>query len=161
VALQKFFWQNIVCRFGIPREITVDNGKQFDCSTFREFCFQLGKKLCFASVYHPQSNGAVERSNGIISACIKKNITEETKGKWVDELPKVIWSYNTTESRATKFTPLKLLYCKEVMTPEELCHRSYRTENPDEDVKPTIDIIEAVKTQAGINLVKYQEETRR
>ncbi|RLN03995.1 prpol [Panicum miliaceum] len=23
-ALQKFFWQNIVCRFGVPREITLD-----------------------------------------------------------------------------------------------------------------------------------------
>jgi hypothetical protein len=27
---QKFFWQNIVCRFGVPSELTVDNGKQFD-----------------------------------------------------------------------------------------------------------------------------------
>ena len=26
-ALQKFFWQNIVCRFGVPKEVTVDNGK--------------------------------------------------------------------------------------------------------------------------------------
>jgi hypothetical protein len=24
---QKFFWQNIVCRFGVPFELTVDNGK--------------------------------------------------------------------------------------------------------------------------------------
>jgi hypothetical protein len=24
---QKFFWQNIVCRFGVPSELTVDNGK--------------------------------------------------------------------------------------------------------------------------------------
>ena len=37
-TLQKFFWQNIVCRFGVPRELIVDNGKQFDCTTFREFC---------------------------------------------------------------------------------------------------------------------------
>jgi hypothetical protein len=26
-TIQKFFWQNIVCRFGVPRELTVDNGK--------------------------------------------------------------------------------------------------------------------------------------
>jgi hypothetical protein len=24
-TIQKFFWQNIVCRFGVPRELTVDN----------------------------------------------------------------------------------------------------------------------------------------
>jgi len=119
-ALQKFFWQNIVCRFGVPKEVTVDNGKQFDCATFREFTTQLGTNLCFASVYHPQSNGAVERANGIIFAGIKKNITELPKGKWADELPRVIWSHNTTESRTTKFTPFKFLYGEEAVTPEEI-----------------------------------------
>jgi len=89
-ALQKFFWQNIVYRFGVLNEVTVDNGKQFDCTTFREFCSKLGTKLCFASVYHPQSNEAFERANGIIFTGIKKNITEQPKGKWVDELPKVV-----------------------------------------------------------------------
>ena len=47
------------------------------------------------------------------------------------------------------------------MTPEELRHESYKTESPDEDIKPTIDTIEAIKTQAAINLDRYQEETRR
>jgi transposase InsO family protein len=157
-TLQKFFWQNIVCRFGVPKEITIDNGKQFDYTTFREFCQNLGTKLCFASVYHPQSNGAVERANGIIFSGIKKNITEQPKGKWVDELPKLIWSHNIIESRATKFTPFKLLYGEEAMTPEELRQGSYRTEPSDEDIKPTI---ETIKTQAAINLGRYQEETRR
>jgi hypothetical protein len=26
-TIQKFFWQNIINRFGVPRELTVDNGK--------------------------------------------------------------------------------------------------------------------------------------
>jgi transposase InsO family protein len=61
---QKFFWQNIVCRFRVPSELTVDNGKQFDNQDFKDFCFSIGTKLAFASVYHPQSNGVVERANG-------------------------------------------------------------------------------------------------
>jgi len=47
------------------------------------------------------------------------------------------------------------------MTPEELRHGSYRTEAPDEDINPTIDAIETIKTQAAINLGRCQEETRR
>jgi hypothetical protein len=35
--IQKFFWQNIIFRFGVPRELAVDNGKQFDCYTFKEY----------------------------------------------------------------------------------------------------------------------------
>jgi transposase InsO family protein len=85
-ALQKFFWQNIIRRFGVPKEVIVDNGKKIDCATFRAFCDQLGMKLCFASAYHLQSNGAVELANGTIFTSIKKNITEQPKGKWVDEL---------------------------------------------------------------------------
>ena len=26
-TVKKFFWQNIICRFGVPRTLTVDNGK--------------------------------------------------------------------------------------------------------------------------------------
>ena len=121
--------------------------------------------LCFTSVYHPQSNGAVERANGIIFVGIKKNITELPKGKWADELPRVIWSHNTTESRATKFTPFKLLYGEEAVTPEEIKLKSWRTiegaNTIEEDIKPSIDTIEAGKMQAAINLRKYQEETQR
>jgi transposase InsO family protein len=73
--IQKFFWQSIICRFGVPYEVTVDNGKQFDSIDFRRFCFNLGTKLCFASVYHPEFNGAVERAKGIIFTGSKKNLT--------------------------------------------------------------------------------------
>jgi len=37
-TIQKFFWQNIICRFGVPMILTVDNGTQFDAASFREFC---------------------------------------------------------------------------------------------------------------------------
>ena len=57
----------------------------------------------------------------------KKNITELPNGKWADELPRVIWSHNTTESRTTKFTPFKLLYGEEAVTLEEIKLKSWRT----------------------------------
>ena len=36
-TVKKFFWQNIICRFGVPRTLIVDNGKQFDLDKFKEF----------------------------------------------------------------------------------------------------------------------------
>jgi ribonuclease HI len=65
-TVHKFFWQNIICRFGVPKAITVDNGTHFDAKTFKTFCSQIGTKIHFASVRHPESNGLVERANGII-----------------------------------------------------------------------------------------------
>ena len=35
--VQNFVWKNIVCRFGIPRTIISNNGRQFDSQAFRSF----------------------------------------------------------------------------------------------------------------------------
>jgi hypothetical protein len=52
-------------------------------------------------VRHPESNGLVERANGIIITGIMK---------WPEKLIKVVWSHNTIVSRSTGFTPFKLLF---------------------------------------------------
>jgi hypothetical protein len=44
VGLKRFFWQNIICHFGVPRKLTVDNAKQFDFHIFKDFCHQMGVK---------------------------------------------------------------------------------------------------------------------
>jgi transposase InsO family protein len=163
-TIQKFFWQNIICRFRVPRELTVDNGKQFDCYTFKEYCKSLGTHAKLSSVYHPQSNGAVERANGLIFSGIKKCLFDQKKGKCVDELPKVIWSHNTTVSRATCFTPFRLLFGTEAMTPEEIKNESMRVlkakEIEEVDLKVEKDMIELTILEAAENIEKYQKETK-
>jgi transposase InsO family protein len=52
----------------------VDNRTQFDAEAFKEFCDQIGTKIHFASVRHLESNGLVERANGIIMTGIMKLI---------------------------------------------------------------------------------------
>jgi transposase InsO family protein len=133
VTVQKFFWQNIVCRFGVPKAITVDNRIQFDAETFKDFCDQIGTKIHFASVRHPESNELVERANGIIMTGIMKLIFNQPRGKCPDELIKVVWSHNTTISRSTGFTPFKLLFGVEAITPEEAKSGSIRTVASAED----------------------------
>ena len=160
VTVQKFFWQNIVCRFGVPKAITVDNGTQFDAEAFKNFCDQIGTKIHFASVRHPESNGLVERANGIIMTGIMKLIFNQPRGKWPDELIKVVWSHNTTASRSTGFTPFKLLFGDEVITPEEAKTGSIRTiaSIEEADYQVTKDTIEETRLQAIEHIDKYQAE---
>jgi transposase InsO family protein len=162
VTVQKFFWQNIVCRFGVPKAITVDNGTQFDAEAFKEFCEQIGTKIHFASVRHPESNGLVERANGIIMTVIIKLIFNQPRGKWLDELIKVVWSHNTIVSRSTGFTPFKLLFGDEAITPEEAKAGSIRTvawAEDEDDYSVAKDGIEGIRLQAVENVNKYQAET--
>jgi transposase InsO family protein len=117
----------------VPKAITVDNGTQFDAKTFKDFCDQIGTKIHFASVRHLESNGLVERANGIIMTGIMKPIFNQPRGKWPDELIKVVWSHNTTVSRSTGFTPFKILFGDEAITPEEAKAGSIRTAASAED----------------------------
>jgi hypothetical protein len=75
----------------------------------------------------------------------------------VDELPKVVWSHNTSETRATKFTPFKLLYGTEAMSPEELKNQSLRATSAPEgnESLEESDLIELDILQAASNLCKY------
>jgi hypothetical protein len=147
----------------IPSELTVDNGKQFDSQDFRDFCFFIGTKLAFASVYHPQSNGVVERANGKIFTAIKKMLLDDKKGKWPDLLPEAVWALNTTECRATGFTPFRLLYGSEAMTPQEIKHGSPWTSAsavPDVDEPTSKDLIDGDRVFALQALNKNQAQTK-
>jgi hypothetical protein len=161
-TIQKFFWQNIVCRFGVLKAITVDNGTQFDAETFKTFCDQIGTKIHFASVRHPESNGLVERANEIIITGIMKSIFNQPKGKCRDELIKVVWNHNTVVSRSIGSTPFKLLFGDEAITPEEARRGSIRTMASTEDeegYKITKDTIEGTRLQEVDHINRYQAET--
>jgi transposase len=95
----------------------VDNTKQLNFHIFKDFSHQMGVEAAFALVHNPQSNGVVERANALVFSVIKKILEDQLKGKWVKELTRVVWSHNTSISTATNFTPFKLLYGEEPVTP--------------------------------------------
>jgi hypothetical protein len=89
---------------------------------------------------------------------------DQKKRKWVDELPRVIWSHNTTVSRTTGFTPFCLLFGTEAMTPGEIKNESMRVlkakEVEEVDQKVEKDMIELTILEATENINKYQKETK-
>lgn len=162
-TLISFVWQRIICRFIVPAYITVDNGKQFDSTEFRNFCAKLGIKLSFASVNHPESNGAIERANGEIFGTISKCLDNAKKGKWAQELVTAVWGHNVSQTRTTGFTPFRLLYGEEAVTPEELKLGLFRTEvAATTPMQWFVDLktAELRKIQAAESLDKYHQETK-
>ena len=106
----------------------------------------------------------MERANGIILTGISKKLVGLPKGKWVDELTNVLWSNNTSVSRAMGFTPFKLLYGEEAMTPEEIRHKSLRaikSEAEEQDELLDKEIVESVRLEAVHIIQRYQSETKK
>src|SRR4051812_7536019 len=49
------FIKSIIFRFGVPHNIITDNGTNFTVEEFQNFCEELGIKINYASVAHPQA----------------------------------------------------------------------------------------------------------
>jgi len=68
------FLRSIVLRFGVPHRILSNNGTQFTSKKFENFCERHTIKHYRSSIYHPMTNGQVERANRIILQGIKARI---------------------------------------------------------------------------------------
>jgi transposase InsO family protein len=130
------FIKDIMYRFGIPNNIICNNRTQFTVREFKDFCVDSRIKINYASVSHPQSNGQVECSNGMILQGLKPKIFYRLKSsaeKWVKELPSVLWALRTTPSHATGHTPFLLVYGLEAVLPTDVEHKSFRVQQFNEE----------------------------
>ncbi|VFQ67186.1 unnamed protein product [Cuscuta campestris] len=123
----KFVSNNILSRYGVPKQITTDNGTQFEARDFNELLQGWKIKHTYSSVAYPQGNGQVENANRTIMDGIKKRL-ESYKGAWVDQLPDVLWAYRTTPRRATGETPFSMCYGLEARAPSEVFVPTWREE---------------------------------
>ena len=147
-----FAWRCIVCRFRIPRVLVLDNGKQFDNDSFRDFCSQLGIRNHYSSPTHPQANGQVEVTNRSLLKIIKTRL-ERAKGIWPKELPSILWAYWTTARMSTGETPFRLTYESEAVIPAEVRLTSYRVHNHDENkndeaIHLQLDLVDEIRATA-------------
>ena len=117
--IRSFVQRNKICRFGIPRILVSDNGKQFDNSAFRGFCSKLGIKNHYSLPAHPQANGQVKVVNLSLLKIIKTRL-EGAKGIWPDELPSILWAYRATARTPTGETSFRLAYGSDAVIPAEV-----------------------------------------
>jgi hypothetical protein len=57
------FVRNVILNYGIPAEVVTDQGSNFMSDVFKRICklFKI-EKIC-TTAYHPESNGALERTH--------------------------------------------------------------------------------------------------
>lgn len=163
--MKRFVWQNVVTRFGVPKILIFDNGTQFDGRLFRGFCEDLKIEFYNSTLAYPQSNGQAEASNKTILDGLKKQL-EKAKGKWVEELPSVLWAYRTTPRRSTGETPFALAYDIEAVIPLEVGMPTLRSESfePElnaEAIALELDLVEKRREKALIHVAAYQQELSR
>nr|XP_023880540.1 uncharacterized protein LOC111992920 [Quercus suber] len=141
-----YYWPNMqadakayvkVCdqcqRFGVPKVLVSDNGRQFDNALFKDFCTHFGIQNHYSSPAHPQANGQAEVANRSL----------------------------TTARTPTGETPFKLAYGAEAVIPAEVhmaSHRvaTYQDEDNEEQLRLDLDLIDEVRTDAEQRMARYK-----
>lgn len=123
-TISKQFVENFICDFGIPRTIVTDQGKDFTSDLLKNVSKLLKIKQINCSAYHPQSNGALERSHATLADYLKHYINNN-QTDWDDWLKFGMFSYNTTIHTSTKFSPFELVFGYKANLPSSI------TNNPD------------------------------
>ena len=154
VDVKRFIWKNIVTRFRVPHVLILDNDLQFDSKMFRRYCGELGITNRYSTPTYPQGNGQAEAVNKVIVNGLKKRL-DDAKGKWVEELPHVLWTYRTTPRSSTGETPFSMTYGAEAVIPLETGFptsriSSFNPSDNDEQLKKSLDLIEEKRENAMV-----------
>ncbi|XP_057532826.1 uncharacterized protein LOC130810705 [Amaranthus tricolor] len=133
---KKFIWKHIITRFGLLIVLTMDNGKQFDCNTSKEYLNDFKINVAYSS------------------------------GRWSEVLYDVLWSLRTTSKEATGQTPFRLVHGKEALLPVEIGVPTLRTqcyeENENQELRLLdLELIEEVREEAALKMAAYQNRVAR
>ena len=91
-------------------------------------------------------------------------ILEEVKGKWVDELPRVLWAYQTKSRWITRATPFVLAYEMEVIIPTKIEMPIAKTAKQDqmdndEELRRQLDWVDELQEDVTIQIASYHQRT--
>ena len=96
-------------RVGIPEEILTDQGTPFMSRIMKDLCKLMKIKQLSTSVYHPQTDGLVERFNRTLKQMLKK-VMEADGRNWDQLLPYLMFSIREVPQSSTGHSPFELLY---------------------------------------------------
>ena len=104
---------------GTPHFLLSDQGSNFDGNTVQQICYTLVIEKRRSSAYHSQSNGFAERNIRNVKDMLRTVLLQRklNQSKWASLLPELVFALNTSESKATKCTPFKVVFGRDARLP--------------------------------------------
>ena len=105
--LAALFFTEWYCENGLPLDIVSDRDKLFVSTFWKSLHLLTGTKLKMSTAYHPETDGASERTNKTVNQCLRFFVERNQRG-WVKALPLIRFNIMNTVNKSTGFSPFQL-----------------------------------------------------
>lgn len=106
--------QNLFLGYGAPKYLQSDNGPEFVNDLVTQVAARFGVTMRHSKPYNPQAQGQVERLNGTLKRIISSHQLATRSRKYIEQLPFLVYAYNTSIHSTTKVTPFQSLFKRDV-----------------------------------------------
>jgi transposase InsO family protein len=153
-TIADIFFNQFVCRFGVPAEIITDLGGGFVSGLFTQLCKRLGINKMTTTAYRPQGNGANERVHQTLYTILRM-VTNQGGRDWRAKLPHALYVYRNSYHSAIDTTPYRALlgYASRQVTFEY-----YYDDGQDVDVKDHIGRLAKIHKEVKERMEKVQQQ---
>lgn len=135
-----------IAKFGVPRKITTDRGRQFDALLFRELMHLLSIKHLRTTACNPKANGLIERWH----RTLKASIMCKDKLNWSSELPLILLGLRTTYKCDINASPAEMVYGTTLKIPGQFLGNDEAEKLPEDEfvkrLKETMTKLQPVQT---------------
>lgn len=156
-ATAQAIFNEYICRYGVPNSILSDQGTHFNNQLMDAMAKLIGYTHIFSTVYHPQTNGMVERFNATFVPQLAK-LHDRESNNWDEYLSPVIFAYNTGVHSTTKYSPFQLQFGHEPRLPIHKPSTTYTFHKPNDYYVQLQKSLRIIHNNAHDNILQQQSK---
>jgi hypothetical protein len=103
------YYRDIVRLHGLPDTIVSDRDSKFTSKFWTELHRISGSKLLMSTAFHPQTDGATERSIRSVNQILRA-LVDDDQSNWYNKLPAMEFAFNSSINSSSGFAPFELNY---------------------------------------------------
>ena len=150
----RVLYNQFFARFGLPRQLHSDQGKNFESKLFHELCNLAGISKTKTTPFHPQSDGQTERMNRTLLQMLRAT-TQDDPQNWPHRLDTVMAAYRMTPHKVTGISPNLAMLGREVLLPATLIAKP-----PEEPSQVTVPFVSDLRENIRRAHTRVREATK-
>ena len=154
-GLARLFRDNMWKLYGLLESVILDRGPQFAVGLTKELNKMLGIETKLSMVYHPQTDGQIERTNQELAQYLRMYVNHR-QNNWLEWLATAEFTFNNKVHTVTKSSPFQVNYGRELRIGFDI-----RKKGKNEKAEEFARKMKERHEEARAALVKSQEEMKR